>query len=110
MLVQLLVQNGMSARLVPFTEVSDDGIMALDTSGVSIVCICHLEISGNRTGLRRLVRRLRPRLQEGTPVIAGLWAANDPVLTDEAIQVEIGADRFGRSLGEIVALCAHSRQ
>jgi predicted PurR-regulated permease PerM len=103
MLVQLLVHKGMSARLVPFAEVADDGVAALDTDGVIMTCICQLEISGSPAGLRRLVRRLRPHLPKGTPVIAGLWGANDPVLKDDAVQAEIGADRLASSLGEIVA-------
>ncbi len=105
MLVQLLVHNGMSARLVPFAEVADDGLAALDTDGVIMTCICQLEINGNPVGLRRLVRRLRPHLPKDTPIIAGLWGANDPVLKDEAVRVEIGFDRYASTLGEIVAFC-----
>ncbi len=102
MLVQLLVHNGMSARLVPFAEVADDGVAALDTDNVIMACICQLEINGSPAALRRLVRRLRPHLPKGTPVIAGLWSANDPILKDEAVRAEIGVDQCAGTLGEMI--------
>jgi predicted PurR-regulated permease PerM len=108
MLVQLLVHNGMSVRLVPFAEVTDDGVAALDTDGVIMACICQLEINGSPATLRRLVRRLRPHLSKDTPVIAGLWGANDPVLKDEAVRAEIGADQCAGTLGEMVNACSET--
>jgi len=104
MLVQLMVQNGMSARMVPFTDVSDDNIAALDTDAVAIACFCQLEMSGSATSLRRVLRRLRPHLQDRTPIIAGLWSANDPALKDDAAQMEVGADRYATTLAEMVKI------
>jgi len=70
-----------------------------------MVCISYLEISGSPAHLRYLVRRLRGRLPTGTPILVGLWPAEDQVLHDHGLQGLVGADHYTTSLGEAVEIC-----
>ncbi len=105
MLVQLLGKHGLGARLAPYEAVSRDRVETLDVSGVAMVCMSYLDISGSPAHLRYLMRRLRQRLPKGTPILVGLWPTQDAALTDKTIQVEIGADYFTSSLRDAVNAC-----
>ena len=80
-------------------------VNSLDVSGVAMVCISYLEISGNPAHLRHLLRRLRQRLPPGAPILVGLWPAEEAVLEDPQIQKQVGADLYTSSLREAVTAC-----
>ncbi len=105
MLVQLLGKHGLGARLTPYEAASRDRIETLDVTGVAMVCISYLDISGSPAHLRYLMQRLRRKLPKGTPILVGLWPSEDAALTDQVIQKEIGADYFASSLRDAVDAC-----
>jgi predicted PurR-regulated permease PerM len=105
MLAQLLRRAGLGAEPLPDAAVSRDAITQLDVTGVAMVCICYLEISGSPAHLRYLVRRLRQRLPSDTPVLVGLWRAEDAALSDSQVRSSIGADIYVGSLHDAVAAC-----
>ena len=104
MLVQLLRKNGLGARAEPYDAASRGQIASLDTTGVAMICISYLEISGNPSHLRYLVRRLRQR-SPGTPILVGLWPAEDALLGDERLRAAVGADHYATSLRDAVQAC-----
>jgi predicted PurR-regulated permease PerM len=105
MLAQLLAKHGLGARVAPHEIVSRSAIMSLDATGVKMVCISYLEISGSPAHLRYLLRRLRQRLPPGTPMLVGLWPAEDAILSDDAMRKTLGADYTVASLRQAVIAC-----
>lgn len=105
MLVQLLGKHGLGARLTPYQTASREGIDELDVSGVAMVCVSYLDITGNPAHLRYLIQRLRRHLPAGTPILVGLWPAEDAALTDKAVRTGIGADYYCSSLRDTVDSC-----
>jgi hypothetical protein len=99
MLAQLLRKHGLGARVVPHEAVSRDNIRRLDTTGVAMICISYLEISGNPAHLRYLLRRLRQKLPKA-PLLVGLWPSEDEVLTNAALRSQLGADHYVVTLRE----------
>jgi hypothetical protein len=104
MLAQLLGKHGLGTQVIPHQSVSRSAIMGLDVTGVQMVCISYLEISGTPAHLRYLLRRLRQRLP-GVPVLVGLWPAEDEILKDEKLRAIVGADYYVASLREGVLCC-----
>jgi hypothetical protein len=51
-----------------------------------------------------LIGRLRRRLP-GAPVLVGMWAEGDPVLSEPAMQATVGADIYVQSLRHAVQAC-----
>ncbi len=105
MLAQLLRKHGLGARVAPHEAVSRSAIMGLDVTGVEMVCISYLEISGSPAHLRYLLRRLRQRLPNGTPILVGLWPSEDAILSDETMRKSLGADYTVSSLRSAVISC-----
>ncbi|WP_336491962.1 AI-2E family transporter [Methylobacterium nigriterrae] len=104
MLAQLLSKHGLGARVVPHEAVSRGKVRNLDVSGVAMVCVSYLDISGNPAHLRYLLRRLREKVP-GRPVVVGLWPAEDAILTDQELRREVGADYYVISLRQAVETC-----
>ena len=104
MLAQLLGKHGLGARVAAHDSASRANIRSLDVSGVAMVCISYLEISGSPSNLHYLLRRLRQRLP-GVPILVGLWPSNDEVLHDKRVRAVIGADHYTTSLKEAVETC-----
>jgi predicted PurR-regulated permease PerM len=103
MLAQLLDKHGLGAHVMPHAAVgSRAALAALDVSGVRMVCIVFVGISGSPVHLRYTVRRLRGRLPK-LPILVGLWPAETP--TDDRLRAAIEADRYITSLREAVAEC-----
>ena len=108
MLAQLLGKHGMGARVVSYEEVSREEIGSLDVSGVVMVCISYLDITGSPAHLRYLIERLRQHLPSGAHVLVGVWPAGDATLTDKAAQHAIGADHYTGSLEKAVTSFAEA--
>ncbi|WP_409564423.1 AI-2E family transporter [Methylobacterium sp. J-076] len=104
MLAQLLRKHGLGARITPHQSASREGIRELDLSGVAMVCISYLDITGNPSHLRYLLERLKRRAP-GVPIVVGLWPTGEKVLTDAALGREVGADAYVTSLREAVDAC-----
>jgi hypothetical protein len=105
MLAQLLSKHGLGAQALPHSAVSRDQLVNLDVTGVAMVCISYLGITGSPAHLRYLLRRLRRRIPVGTPILVGLWPTGEAALTDREVQVVIGADEYAGSLHDAVASC-----
>lgn len=104
MLSQLLGKHGLGTRIVPHEAASRTAIASLDLSGVQMVCISYLEISGTPAHLRYLLRRLKNQAPKA-PLLVGLWPAEDAVLKSEAMRATLGADYYVSSLRDAVVQC-----
>jgi predicted PurR-regulated permease PerM len=104
MLAQLLTKHGLGARTTPYQAAARQNIHALDVSGVAMICISYLDISGSPAHLRYLIRRLRQKAV-GKPILVGLWPAEDEILRSETLREHVGADFYVVSLREAVAAC-----
>ncbi|WP_120010590.1 AI-2E family transporter [Teichococcus vastitatis] len=104
MLAQLLTKHGLGARMIPHGASSREQVGRLDTSGVAMVCISYLDISGNPAHLRYLLRRLKQRMP-GVPMLVGLWPKGEAVLSDAAQAKAVGADYYTASLHDAVTSC-----
>ena len=104
MLAQLLRKHGLGARTLPFEAASRERIRALDPTGIAMVCVSYLEISGSPANLRYLLRRLRDRLPNA-PILVGLWPAEDEIMHEDRQRAVIGADYYASSLNEAVEAC-----
>ncbi|MCG7393159.1 AI-2E family transporter [Microvirga sp. ACRRW] len=104
MLAQLLNKHGLGSSLVRHEAVSRSAIFNLDMSGVQMICISYLEISGTPAHLRYLLRRLRKQAPKA-PILVGLWPAEDAVLKSEAMRSTLGADYYVSSMRDAVVRC-----
>lgn len=104
MLAQLLAKHGLGARVVDHEAVARAAIRELDVTGVAMVCVSYLELTGSPSHLRYLVRRLRMRLPT-QPVLVGLWPSDEAMLRDERLRAAIGANHYTSSLRESVEAC-----
>ncbi|QEE42899.1 AI-2E family transporter [Methylobacterium sp. WL2] len=104
MLAQLLRKHGLGARVAGYEAVSRDRIRELDLTGVAMVCISYLDISGNPAHLRYLLERLKRRAPD-MPVLVGLWPVGEKILIDAAIGRKVGADVYVASLRDGVEAC-----
>ena len=102
MLDQLLRRSGIASRIVPYRSVSREALAALDLTGVSVIALSYLELTGSPAHLRYLIARLRQRAP-GVSIVVGLWPAGESALSDPSIQKVVGADRYVGSLREAVA-------
>ncbi|MCJ2107987.1 AI-2E family transporter, partial [Methylobacterium sp. E-041] len=104
MLAQLLRKHGLGARVTAYQSASREGIHDLDLSGVAMVCISYLDITGNPSHLRYLLERLK-RWAPAVPVLVGLWPEGEGVLTDAGLGRQVGADVYVSSLRGAVDAC-----
>jgi predicted PurR-regulated permease PerM len=104
MLAQLLIKHGLGARVVPHEASSREQVGRLDPTGIAMVCISYLDITGSPAHLRYLLRRLRQRMP-GVPLLVGLWPEGEAVLTDAAQAKAVGADHYTASLRDAVTDC-----
>jgi len=100
-LVQLLGNRGIDARLVPFSDVARAKIDTFEPGPARIVCIVSTAISGEPTHLRRLADRLRRKIPEAHMVV-GLWQADESGLDEAAQARAIPADMHVASLRSAV--------
>ncbi|MFC0408426.1 AI-2E family transporter [Roseomonas elaeocarpi] len=104
MLAQLLDKHGLGARTAPHEAASRANLPSLDLGGVAMICVSYLELTGNPAHLRYLVRRLRQRAPK-TPILVGLWPADDAVFSDAQLRDILGADHYVSSLADAVTAC-----
>jgi predicted PurR-regulated permease PerM len=100
-LAQLLGARGATARTIPNGATSRSAIATLDLTGVAVIAISYLELTGSPAQLRYLIRRLRVHAPTAR-VVVGLWPQGEAVLTDAAIQRAIGSDVYVGSLSDAV--------
>ena len=103
-LAQILVKHGLPARTMRHAAASREAIATLDVTGVTMMCVSYLELTGTPSNLRFLMSRLRRRLP-GVPILAGLWPTGDTTLTDDRIRASVGADYYATSLQDAVRDC-----
>ena len=104
MLCQLLSRAGVTTRRVSHGEVSRDRIAQLDLSGVSVVALSYLDMTGSASHLRYLVRRLRQHAPKVT-IVVGLWPAGEEQeqRAQQATREQaIGADAYVGSLRQAI--------
>jgi hypothetical protein len=104
MLAELLRKHGLGARGAGYEADSRDRIRDLDLTGVAMVCISYLDITGNPAHLRYLLERLKRRAPD-IPVLVGLWPVGEKVLTDASVGRQVGADAYASSLRQAVETC-----
>ncbi len=104
MLAQLLSKHGLGATVATSARASGAEIQGLDPTGIAMVCLCYLELSGNPVRLRYLLRRLRERLP-GVLLMVGLWPIEYESAADQEMRRHVGADFYVSSLSEAVATC-----
>ena len=107
MLAQLLGKHGLGARVEDYGAASRQAIGQLDVSGVAMVCISYLEISGSPSGLHYLVRRLRSRLPEAK-ILVGLWPTEGQAFEDDRVRNVVGADVYSSNLKDAVTACVEA--
>jgi hypothetical protein len=105
MLAQLLQKHGFGAKMLPHDAASRERLGDLDVSETAMICVSYLEISGNPSHLRYLVRRLRQKTKRHAKILVGLWPADDEILKDEQLRSQVGADHYVISLREGVKTC-----
>jgi predicted PurR-regulated permease PerM len=71
LLAEALRRKGLGGRVVPHAQTLPASLPSLDVRDVRAVCIACLD-AGDADALRKLVRRLRPRLSRAS-IVAGLW-------------------------------------
>ncbi|HYZ24070.1 MAG TPA: AI-2E family transporter [Rhodopila sp.] len=104
MLAQLLRKNGLKTRVAPHSAAERGTIAALDVTGVQMICLCYLELSGTPSHLRYLLRRLRQHAPH-TRLLVGLWPIEQEILIDDRLRSAVGADFYTSSLRETVEAC-----
>jgi hypothetical protein len=109
MLAQLLTKSGIGARIVGQDAADRAVIDTLPVEGVRVICLCYLELTGNSSHLRYLVRRLR-RHVPNTPIIVTLWPTDDEAFDDERSRNAIAADLHAASFREVVVACLEHGQ
>ena len=98
---QLLRKRGFGTRQVPFAEVARVRIGGWEPGPAQAICVISLALGGEPTHLRRLVSRLRQKI-ETVPIVAGLWRLDEPMLSDEALRAKLGADDHVTSLRDLI--------
>jgi predicted PurR-regulated permease PerM len=101
LLAQLLIREGIGARVVSSSAVSALNISGLDVVGVEVVCLSYLE-PGGLGNARYLVRRMR-RKSPNLRILIGFWSLDEAqVIVRDAVR-ETGADGVVTSLQQAVA-------
>jgi predicted PurR-regulated permease PerM len=103
MLIQLLKQRDVAARMIPHAAVSRDTIAHVDLAGVEVIALSYLELAGSPSHLRYLIKRLRQRAPSAR-IVVGLWPEGEAALSDRDIQQAVGADSYVGSLHDAVAV------
>ena len=107
MLAQLLAKHGIAARTLPHSAVTRSQVGQLGSGDAAMVCLCYVEVAGDPSRLRYLLRRVHQQLPR-TPVLVGLWPGDLSALPDERLRLVIGADHISATLADAVNTCLQS--
>jgi hypothetical protein len=102
LLAHLLERRGIKAETLPCQAISLRNLSKLDTSDVRLVCVSYLN-PGSVQHARRIVRRLRGKLDRRIPIVVGLWTSDDDGPLPADASALIGADRLETALSEAAA-------
>jgi hypothetical protein len=102
LLAHLLERQGIKAETLPCQAISLRNLSKLDTSDVRLVCVSYLN-PGSVQHARRIVRRLRGKLDRRIPIVVGLWSAEDDGPLPADAPALIGADRLETTLSGAAA-------
>jgi predicted PurR-regulated permease PerM len=108
-LAQLLEKHGLGAEIVAHEAVSRNAIGEFRREGVPMVCVCYLDMSGNTSSLRFLLKRLRQRVGDARLLVA-LWPSDHPVMSDQKVRAALSADEYVTSLRDAVNACLKAAQ
>jgi predicted PurR-regulated permease PerM len=109
MLAQLLAKHGLPTRVLPHSAVARGEVAKLGAEDVSMVCLCYVELAGDPSRLRYLLRRVRQQLPRAL-VVVGLWPGDLGGLPDDRLRVAVGGDHISATLTETVDICLeHAR-
>jgi predicted PurR-regulated permease PerM len=109
MLAQLLAKHGLPTRVLPHSAVARSEVAKLGAEDVSMVCLCYVELAGDPSRLRYLLRRVRQQLPR-VLVVVGLWPGDLGGLPDDRLRVAVGGDHISANLTETVDICLeHAR-
>jgi predicted PurR-regulated permease PerM len=108
LLIYLLEQNGLGARLASRDQTSTANIGQLDPAGIKVVCLCYLE-PGNFARARYLLRRLQRQMPDAVP-IATFWGYSEgKVRASEKIECEV-LTGLSEAVQKILAITKSSRE
>ena len=109
MLAQLLAKHGLPVRVLPYSAVTRSQVARLNADESCVVCLCYVELAGDPTRLRYLLRRVRQQLPRAL-VVVGLWPGDLGGLPDDRLRAAIGGDHVSATLTETVDICLeHAR-
>jgi hypothetical protein len=97
------------AEIVADEAVSRNAIGGFRREGVSMVCVCYLDMSGHTSPLRFLLKRLRQRVGDARLLVA-LWPSDHPVISGQKIRDALSADEYVTSLRDAVNACLKAAQ
>ena len=104
MLAQLLGKHGLGARVTSYGGASRQNVANLEVSGIAMICVSYLEISGSPSGLHYLMRRLRQRAPDAK-ILVGLWPSGGDAVEDGRVRSIVGADIYASNLKDAVEAC-----
>ena len=104
MLAQLLSKHGVPVRILPHNAVGRSQVGRLGSEAAAMVCLCYVELAGDPSRLRYLLRRIHQQLPNA-PVLVGLWPGDLSDLPNEQLRVAIGGDHVTSTLTETVNVC-----
>ena len=88
LMIHLLEQYGVGARLASSNETSAANVGQLDAAGIKLVCLCYLE-PGNFARARYLLRRLRRHMPDAVPIAIFWGYSDDEACASEQIDCEV---------------------
>ncbi|CAN5222000.1 AI-2E family transporter [soil metagenome] len=101
MLIQLLEQRGYQTRFALNGAASRDAIATLDLNDIDVIALTYVQLSEIPTHLPHLVRRLRQHAP-AVRIIVGICPTDESLSDDAAMEQRIGADRYCRSLHDMI--------
>lgn len=104
MMGQLLSRHGLKTRIVSSDAASRANIHSLDLNGIAMICMCYLDVIGNASHLRYLLRRLRHSLPN-VPILVAIWPLEAGTEDQDRLRSAIMADFVASSLHDAVTTC-----
>lgn len=102
LMIHLLEQSGVGARLASSNETSASNIGQLDAAVIKVIALCHLD-PGNFARARYLLRRLRRHIPSAMPIAIFWGYSDDKARASEVIECEV-ATGLEEAVQKILAL------